>query len=133
MPKDRRHKLHKPQLKRIPITKVMIDEVCLIAFGNLTALKTCPSFAAFDRLADILNVIALAVSKRPDLYDYFIVLQSAALAMEDIRKRCEKYGEVKCNELEYLTIRNAVNRFDEVMRHLDCRELYISQEELRKG
>ncbi len=133
MSKTKRHKTYKPSLLRVPITKAMIDETCLIALGNLTALRLHPSYAAFDTLANLFNMVGIATDKRFDLKDEFRLIQSAALAMEDIRKRSEKFGEIKCNDREYSTIANAITRLHLVLPRLNCRELYIAQEELRNG
>ncbi len=109
-----------------PLDEALRKDMCLFALCNFTALKTQPTFEAFDCVANILNLVALSIAERPDLLHYFRVLQSAALAMEDIRKRSEQLGRVEMRMLEAQSIVNAIIRFDEILPCITYRTLKLS-------
>lgn len=133
MPKTKRNKPYKPKPIARPFTQAMIDHNHLIALGNLTALKIRPNVESFDRLAGIIDMLTTALSKRDDLKDYLIIFNSAALALVGMKEQAQKTGNIFLSELNYCTIKNAVNIIDQVLSRLNTREIEEAELQIRKG
>ncbi|HVK55885.1 MAG TPA: hypothetical protein VM532_12760 [Burkholderiales bacterium] len=99
---------------------------------SLAVLRATPVIEAFDAVAMILDIIGVTLFelKRQDLHQSFVIIQSGASAMLQIKGKYERTGKVHMTTLEFLPIANAVNACLEVLPKLSVTDLYIARQKV---
>ena len=120
----------RPRLVRIPMTKGLHDQFGMTLHTALAAMTLAPARDQFDAIAQIFNVIGLAIEHDARFTIEAVALASGASAMNQIAAGCERTGALRPTEIEMLPVRNAVNICDEILSRIDVTHLYLANKRL---
>ena len=114
---------------RIPVTKSLRDEFAMQLHVSLAALQRWPSEQAWEPLAQIFNVIQIAVRDDPKRSHEALLINSGARALQQIERRACSGRDLP--EHEIAPIRIAVDAIDRMMGKLDVMQLNAAMIELQ--
>lgn len=121
---------YRPRLVRIPMTAGLHDQFGMTLHTALAAMAIAPSRDQFDAIAQIFNVIGLAIEQDARFKDEAVVLASGASAMNQIAAGCQRTGTLSPTALEMLPVRNAVNVCDQILSRIDVTKLHFANKRL---
>lgn len=122
-------KAYRPRTVRVPLTGLR-DQIALQMRAALTCLQLAPSAEAFNSLAGIFNLVALAIEADQGSAHEARLICGGAAAMNQIESRTAKRQAPR--DHEFAPIRVAVNAIDEVLPRLDVIRLELAQQRLRQ-
>lgn len=121
---------HKRRLIKIPMTAGLHDQFGMALHGALIGLSLAPDRDQFDNLAQMFNVIGLAIEHDARFKDEALILSSGASAMGQIDDGWRRTGVLRPTALELLPVRNAINVCDQILPRIDVTRLHLAQVEL---
>lgn len=119
--KSKRNKAYKPKHIQVPIMPDLQKEFMWASHASLATLRLAPNTDAFDQLADLFNVISVALQ---DTGGRSLILDSGMRAMQDVCDRAERTGKLAIGRFELPPIENAVLECEEIIKQLDVIRLY---------
>jgi hypothetical protein len=112
------------------MTAGLHDQFGMTLHTALAAMAIAPSRDQFDAIAQIFNVIGLAIEQDARFKDEAVVLASGASAMNQIAAGCQRTGTLSPTALEMLPVRNAVNVCDQILSRIDVTKLHFANKRL---
>jgi hypothetical protein len=97
-------------------------EFAIAGHGALAALRLAPNPDAFDMLADIFNVVAVALQDTGNKGS--VILASGMRAMQEVCDRAEKTGQLQIRQFELPPIANAMVECETLIKQLDVVRLH---------
>lgn len=119
--KSKRNKAYKPRHIQVPVMPDLQKEFMWASHASLATLRLAPNTDAFDQLADLFNVISVALQ---DTGGRSLILASGMRAMQDVCDRAERTGKLAIGRFELQPIENAVLECEEIVKQLDLIRLY---------
>jgi hypothetical protein len=119
--KPKRNKAYKPKHIQIPVMPDLHKEFLFASHASLATLRLAPTSEAFDQLADLFNVISVALQ---DTGGRSVILESGMRALQDACDRAERTGQLALGRFELPPIENAVIECEEIVKQLDLIRLY---------
>jgi hypothetical protein len=119
--KARRNKPYRLKQIHLPVMPELQKEFMFASHGSLAALRMAPSADAYDQLADLFNVICVALQ---DTGGRSVILESGMRAMQDVCVRAERIGQIGLGRFELPPIENAVIECESIVKQLDVIRLY---------
>jgi hypothetical protein len=119
--KPKRNKAYRPKHIQLPVMPELQKEFMFASHGSLAALRLAPTSDAFDQLADLFNVISVALK---DTGGRSVILESGMRAMQGVCDRAETTGTLALGRFELPPIENAVIECEEIVKQLDIIRLY---------
>lgn len=113
-----------PRQIKIPLTRFRSD-AALNARLAYETLKRSPDLDAFNRLADVFNIIAVAVLNDPRFAHEVNVYGGATRALDEARQLIAARVQLPARLLE--PIRHGVNIIDEILPRLDLAQFRNSE------
>lgn len=123
---------HRPRLIRIPMMTDLHNEFGLVLHTALAALASAPDREQFDAIAQIFNVVGIAIDRDLRFGDEARILAGGAAAMNQIDDGYRRTGALRPTALELAPVRNAVNVCDEILSRLDVTKLHLAQVRLAR-
>jgi hypothetical protein len=120
-PHTRRNKRYRPKHINVPVMPDLQREFSIAGHGALAALRLSPNPDAFDMLADIFNVIHVALN---DTGRSSVILDSGMRAMQEVCNRAEKTGQLQIRRFELPPIANAMVECETLIKQLDVMRLH---------
>ena len=112
------------------MTAGLHDQFGMTLHTALAAMAMAPSRDQFDAIAQIFNVIGLAIEHDARFSAEAIVLASGASAMNQIAAGCDRTGTLRPTDLELMPVRNAVNVCDQILSRIDVTKLHFANRRL---
>lgn len=125
----KRNKAYKPKLIKIPMTKEMYDKFGFQMHTAYDELCRVPSADAFERLADILQVVSMTAAKDKRFEQEMLYLNTGIATMNQVFGKCEAGLPLKEHEIAAIGV--SVAAMDRVLPYMDVSKLYLSMQELR--
>lgn len=123
--KPRRKKPYRPRPVRIPITSLR-DTIALHMHASLASLSTTSDVESFDSLADIMNMVSVAIANDTRFVHEQHLIQGGVRAMNDILKRLETKLPLQAHHIA--PVRVAVTAIDCVLPWMDVAKLYTAEQ-----
>ena len=122
--KPRRNKPYRPKPIRIPMTGLR-DTIALHMHASLAGLEFGSDVESFNSLADIMNMVSVAIANQPKFAHEQRLIQGGVSAMNDVLRLLE--GNVSVQERHIAPVRVAVTAIDCVLPWLDVGRLYTAE------
>ena len=119
--KPKRTKAYRPKHIEIPVMPDLQKEFMFASHASLATLRLEPTSEAFDQLADLFNVISVALQ---DTGGRSLILDSGMRALQDVCDRAERTGQIGLGRFELPPLENAVIECEEIVKQLDVMRLY---------
>lgn len=119
--KQRRNKAYRPKHIQVPIMQDLQRDFMFASHASLTTLRLVPTTDAFDQLADLFNVISVALQ---DTGGASVILHSGMRALQDVCDRAERTGHLAISRFELPPIENAVVECESIVKQLDVMRLH---------
>jgi len=117
----KRNKPYRPKHIRVPVMPELQKEFQFASHGALAALRLAPNADAFDQLADLFNVISVALK---DTGGRSLILESGMRALQTVCDRAEQTGHLALGRYELPPIENAVVECEALVLQLDILRLH---------
>lgn len=117
----KRTKPYRPRHIHVPVMPELQKEFMFASHGALAALRLAPNAEAFDQLADLFNVISVALQ---DTGGRSVILESGMRALQTVCDRAEQTGHLALGRYEQPPIENAVLECEALVRQLDILRLH---------
>lgn len=117
---------HRPRLVRIPMTKGLHDQFGMTLHTSFAAMTLAPGRDQFDAIAQIFNVVALAIEDDQRFKLEALILASGASAMNQISAGYDRTGIMRPTDLELLPVQNAINVCDWILPRIDVTKLHLA-------
>jgi len=115
------HKNRKPRHIQIPVLPALPKDLRVPSPGPLPTPPLAPSAEAFDLLADLMEVVSVALK---DTGGCSAILESGKRALQDVADRAARTGKIGLGRFELLPIENAVVECEALVKQLDVMRLY---------
>lgn len=122
--KPKRNKAYRPKHTEIPVMADLQREFMFASHGALAALRLAPTIDAFDQLAGLFNVIAIALK---DKGGRSVVLESGMRALQEVCDRIDRTGAIAITRFELPPIENAVVECEQIVKQLDVVRLHYAR------
>ncbi len=122
--KPRRNKRYQPKPVRLPMTGLR-DTIALHMHASLAGLTATGDVESFDSLADIMNMVSIAIANDSRFAHEQQLVQGGVRAMNDILKLLE--ARLPLQERHIAPVRVAVTAIDCVLPWLDVSKLYAAE------
>jgi hypothetical protein len=119
--KPKRNKSYRPKHIQVPVMPDLQREFMMAGHGALATLRLAPNPDAFDMLADIFNVVSVALQ---DTGKVSVILDSGMRAMQEVCDRAERTGQIQIRQFELPPIQNAVIECETLVKQLDVMRLH---------
>ena len=128
MPRGRppRRKAYRKRLVKVPMTAGLRDLIATHMHGALAALRLAPNAEAFDALADIFNMVSLAIRDDARVSHEAMLVAGGAKTMIQIGSKCEAGLALRDHETASLTL--AVSAIDDILPRIDVSRLFLSEQ-----
>jgi len=123
--KPRRNKRYQPRPVRIPITGLR-DMIALHMHASLAGVAVAGDVDSFNSLADIMNMVSVAIDGDKRYAHEQLLIQGGVRAMNDILARLEAH--LPLQEHHIAPVRVAVTAIDCVLPWLDVTKLYLAEQ-----
>lgn len=101
------------------------DMLALHMYASLAAIEAAGDLDSFDSLANIMNMIGLAMANDARLAREFRLVTGGAAAMNDIGRLLE--AGLKAQERHIAPVRVALAAIDEVLPRMDVSKIYLAE------
>jgi len=125
---ERRAK-HERRLPRIPMMAELKDQFGMQMHTALSCLEMAPTSDTFDALAEVFNVVQVAIEHNPRRSHEARLINGGAMALNQAQQRI--CADVVPHDYEIAPIRVAVNTIDSMMGKLDVTGLYVAMQKLK--
>jgi hypothetical protein len=119
--KAKRNKAYRPKHIQVPVMPDLQKEFIWAGHAALTTLRLAPTTDAFDQLADLFNVISVALQ---DTGGNSVILHSGMRSLQDVCDRAERTGRIGISRFELPPIENAVIECESIVKQLDVMRLH---------
>lgn len=128
MPISKRpRKVRRPRLMNIPMTKPLHDEFALTLHMALANMSLMPSKDHFDAIAQIFNVVGLAIEDDVRFVVEARILNGGASAMNQISDAFARSACLRPTNLELLPVQQAANICDRILPRLNVTRLHLAR------
>lgn len=120
----KRNKAYRPRTIRIPMTGFR-DMLALHMYSSLVGIESAGDLDSFDSLANIINMIGLAMADDARLAHQFRLVQGGASAMNDIGRLLE--AGLTVQERHTAPVRVAIGAIDSALPRMDVSKIYLAE------
>ena len=113
---------------KTPVTRAMRDEFAMQTYTAMQQLTSRPTLEAWEAMAQVINLFAIATRDDKRRSDDFTVIHSGLVAMTEVEMNCRNGISLPDAKLD--KIRDAVNTIDSCVGKMSVEQLYAAMHEL---